>query len=177
MLASKSKKHGLCWSIGGRIPCADGAGGRFWIWYTAPIHTSLTLNRADGSVHEVSLIEDMLDEDSTTSYPNRIPAYHAMSASGNVTAEYVYVGYVLSLMPPDCAGLTTARLAEASRPTSRSSRTRELSWKARLPCPCTAASTVVPRSRMRRYVVCFSRVSCLEEEAVLGFSSSRTKFG
>jgi N-acetylated-alpha-linked acidic dipeptidase len=64
----------------------------FWIWYTAPIHTSLKLNRPDGSVHEVSLIEDMLDEDPTTSYPNRIPAYHAMSASGNVSAEYVYVG-------------------------------------------------------------------------------------
>jgi N-acetylated-alpha-linked acidic dipeptidase len=44
-------------------------------------------------VHEVSLIEDMLPEDPTTSYPNRIPAYHAMSASGNVSAEYVYVGY------------------------------------------------------------------------------------
>lgn len=64
----------------------------YWIWYTAPIETTLKLNRPDGSVHEVSLIEDMLDEDSTTSYPNRIPAYHAMSGSGNVSAEYVYVG-------------------------------------------------------------------------------------
>ncbi|KFA54291.1 hypothetical protein S40293_04836 [Stachybotrys chartarum IBT 40293] len=64
----------------------------FWIWYTAPLHTSLRLNRPDGTFHDVSLIEDMLEEDSTTSYPNRIPAYHAMSASGNVSAEYVYVG-------------------------------------------------------------------------------------
>ncbi|KAH9907461.1 peptidase family M28 [Xylariomycetidae sp. FL2044] len=64
----------------------------YWIWYTAPIETSLRLNRPDGSVHEVSLIEDMLAEDSTTSYPNRIPAYHAMSASGDAVAEYVYVG-------------------------------------------------------------------------------------
>ncbi|CAJ2508116.1 Uu.00g093020.m01.CDS01 [Anthostomella pinea] len=64
----------------------------FWIWYTALIETALKLNRPDGSIHEVSLIEDMLAEDPTTSYPNRIPAYHAMSASGNVSAEYVYVG-------------------------------------------------------------------------------------
>ncbi|KAI8245676.1 putative glutamate carboxypeptidase [Colletotrichum sp. SAR 10_99] len=64
----------------------------YWIWYTAPLETTLKLNRPDGSVHEVSLIEDMLEEDSTTSYPNRIPAYHAMSGSGNISAEYVYVG-------------------------------------------------------------------------------------
>ncbi|KAK1466676.1 peptidase family M28 [Colletotrichum cuscutae] len=64
----------------------------YWIWYTAPLETTLTLNRPDGSVHNVSLIEDMLEEDPTTSYPNRILAYHAMSGSGNISAEYVYVG-------------------------------------------------------------------------------------
>lgn len=64
----------------------------YWIWATAPIESSLRLSRADGSTHDVSLIEDVLEEDETTSYPNRIPAYHAMSGSGNVTAEYVYVG-------------------------------------------------------------------------------------
>ncbi|KDN68692.1 putative peptidase family M28 [Colletotrichum sublineola] len=64
----------------------------YWIWYTAPIETTLRLNRPDGSIHDVSLVEDMLEEDPTTSYPNRIPAYHAMSGSGNISAEYVYVG-------------------------------------------------------------------------------------
>ncbi|KZL77295.1 vacuolar protein sorting-associated protein 70 (peptidase family M28) [Colletotrichum tofieldiae] len=64
----------------------------YWIWYTAPLETTLRLNRPDGSIHDVSLIEDMLEEDPTTSYPNRIPAYHAMSGSGNISAEYVYVG-------------------------------------------------------------------------------------
>lgn len=39
-------------------------------------------------------MEDVLVEDDTSSYPNLIPAYHGMSASGTVTAEYVYVGYV-----------------------------------------------------------------------------------
>lgn len=64
----------------------------FWIWATSPIQSSIRLTRPDGSVHNVSLIEDVLPEDETTSYPNLIPAYHAMSASGNVSAEYIYVG-------------------------------------------------------------------------------------
>lgn len=62
------------------------------IWYTYPEHSSLTLIRADGTTHEANLVEDVLTEDDTSSYPNLIPAYHAMSGSGNVTAEYVYVG-------------------------------------------------------------------------------------
>lgn len=62
------------------------------IWYTYPEHSSLTLIRPDGTVHEANLVEDVLAEDDTSSYPNLIPAYHAMSGSGNVTAEYVYVG-------------------------------------------------------------------------------------
>jgi N-acetylated-alpha-linked acidic dipeptidase len=52
----------------------------------------LRLIRPDGSIHEANLVEDVLAEDDTSSYPNLIPAYHGMSASGNVTAEYVYVG-------------------------------------------------------------------------------------
>ncbi|KAF6810755.1 peptidase family M28 [Colletotrichum musicola] len=64
----------------------------YWIWYTAPLESSLRLKRSDGSVYDVSLIEDVLEEDETTGYPGRIPAYDAMSGSGNVSAEYVYVG-------------------------------------------------------------------------------------
>ena len=62
------------------------------IFVTYPKHSSLTLVRVDGSTHEANLNEDVLKEDDTSSYPNRIPAFHAMSGSGNVTAEYVYVG-------------------------------------------------------------------------------------
>ncbi|KAF2683068.1 Zn-dependent exopeptidase [Lentithecium fluviatile CBS 122367] len=64
----------------------------FPIWVTYPEHSSLTLIRPDGTTHEANLVEDVLVEDDTSSYPNVIPAFHAMSASGNVTAEYVYVG-------------------------------------------------------------------------------------
>ncbi|KAF2792509.1 Zn-dependent exopeptidase [Melanomma pulvis-pyrius CBS 109.77] len=62
------------------------------IYVTYPKHSSLTLIRPDGTTHEANMNEDVLEEDDTSSYPNRIPAFHAMSGSGNVTAEYIYVG-------------------------------------------------------------------------------------
>lgn len=43
--------------------------------------------------YECSLTEDVLEEDPTTSLPSRIPTFHGYSASGNVTAQYVYVNY------------------------------------------------------------------------------------
>ena len=63
------------------------------IYVTYPKHSSLTLIRPDGTRHQANFNEDVLAEDETSSYPNRIPAYHGMSGSGNVTAQYVYVGY------------------------------------------------------------------------------------
>lgn len=42
---------------------------------------------------EASLEEDVLEEDETTQLENRIPTFHGYSASGNVTAPYVYVNY------------------------------------------------------------------------------------
>jgi N-acetylated-alpha-linked acidic dipeptidase len=64
------------------------------IWYTYPERSGLRLlSASNGSVlHEARLVEDVLEQDETSGYPNLIPAYHAMSASGNVTGEYVYVG-------------------------------------------------------------------------------------
>jgi N-acetylated-alpha-linked acidic dipeptidase len=71
------------------------------IYVTYPEHSSLKLIRPDGSTHEANLVEDVLSEDDTSGYPNLIPAYHAMSGSGNVTAEFVYVGYaILRLRKP-----------------------------------------------------------------------------
>jgi N-acetylated-alpha-linked acidic dipeptidase len=43
--------------------------------------------------YEASLEEDVLEEDPTTGLENRIPTFHGYSASGNVTAPYVYVNY------------------------------------------------------------------------------------
>jgi N-acetylated-alpha-linked acidic dipeptidase len=42
---------------------------------------------------EASLEEDVLEDDSTSGLADRIPTFHGYSASGNVTAPYVYVNY------------------------------------------------------------------------------------
>jgi N-acetylated-alpha-linked acidic dipeptidase len=43
--------------------------------------------------YEASLEEDVLEEDGTSGLKDRIPTFHGYSASGNVTAPYVYVNY------------------------------------------------------------------------------------
>lgn len=57
----------------------------------------LTLIEKDGKdtkiKFEAKLEEDVLDEDSTSGLADRIPTFHGYSASGNVTAQYVYVNY------------------------------------------------------------------------------------
>lgn len=53
---------------------------------------SVQLTYANGSTYTPTLEEDVLPEDPTTSYPNRIPTFHGYSFSGNASAEYVYVG-------------------------------------------------------------------------------------
>ncbi|KAK7424507.1 hypothetical protein QQX98_000472 [Neonectria punicea] len=64
----------------------------YWIRYTEPRESSLTLNRPDGSSHAAQLLEDPLDVDIQTTNVNEKPAFHALTGSGNITAEYVYVG-------------------------------------------------------------------------------------
>lgn len=43
--------------------------------------------------YECKLEEDVLEEDSTTGLDNRVPTFHGYSASGNVTAQYVYANF------------------------------------------------------------------------------------
>nr|XP_036577953.1 glutamate carboxypeptidase II [Colletotrichum truncatum]KAF6785083.1 glutamate carboxypeptidase II [Colletotrichum truncatum] len=42
---------------------------------------------------KAALEEDVLEEDPTTSLPNRVPTFHGFSASGNVTGSFVFVNY------------------------------------------------------------------------------------
>ncbi|GJN79417.1 hypothetical protein PLIIFM63780_002930 [Purpureocillium lilacinum] len=42
---------------------------------------------------KATLTEDVLEEDPTTALDNRVPTFHGYSASGNVTASFVYVNY------------------------------------------------------------------------------------
>lgn len=48
----------------------------------------------DGEVSfEATLEEDVLDEDPTSGLKDRVPVFHGYSASGNVTARYVFANY------------------------------------------------------------------------------------
>lgn len=62
------------------------------VYLNYPESQKLVLNRANGSKYEAQLWEDKIAEDETTEYPGSIPAFHGYSASGDVEAEYVYVG-------------------------------------------------------------------------------------
>src|ERR1700761_6840430 len=62
------------------------------VYINYPVSHSMSLSYSNGSVFTPSLEEEVLQEDPTTSYPNRVPTFHGYSASGSVTAEYVYVG-------------------------------------------------------------------------------------
>ncbi|KAJ5538866.1 Peptidase M28 [Penicillium frequentans] len=42
---------------------------------------------------EATLEEDVLEEDPTSSLPDRVPVFHGYSASGNVTAQFVYANF------------------------------------------------------------------------------------
>ncbi|KAH7156219.1 hypothetical protein EDB81DRAFT_716315 [Dactylonectria macrodidyma] len=42
---------------------------------------------------KASLEEDVIEEDPTTSVADRVPIFHGYSASGNVTAPFIYVNY------------------------------------------------------------------------------------
>ncbi|KAL9083784.1 MAG: hypothetical protein Q9159_005572 [Coniocarpon cinnabarinum] len=57
-----------------------------------PVSQSLSTTSADGSTRAVNIEEDVLSQDETTSYPNRVPVFHGYSFTGSAEADYVYVG-------------------------------------------------------------------------------------
>ena len=56
-------------------------------------HEDSITGAASKVVYECSLEEDVLAEDPTTELSERVPTFHGYSASGNVTAQYVYVNF------------------------------------------------------------------------------------
>ncbi|KAF2213356.1 hypothetical protein CERZMDRAFT_111652 [Cercospora zeae-maydis SCOH1-5] len=62
------------------------------VFLNYPLDNSMNLTWANGSVYEPELQEAILEEDPVTGFPNRVPTFHAYSASGSAEAEYVYVG-------------------------------------------------------------------------------------
>ncbi|KAI5304227.1 hypothetical protein KEM56_006719 [Ascosphaera pollenicola] len=52
-----------------------------------------TTNNQTQVTYEASLEEDVLEEDPTSGLEDRVPTFHGYSASGNVTAPYVYANF------------------------------------------------------------------------------------
>lgn len=63
------------------------------VYINYPLDHRLALLKGDNVEYECTLEEDVLEEDTTSGLPDRIPTFHGYSASGNVTARYVYVNY------------------------------------------------------------------------------------
>ncbi|CZT23232.1 related to glutamate carboxypeptidase II [Ramularia collo-cygni] len=62
------------------------------VFLNYPLDNSLNATWTNGSTYSPVLEEDILEEDPVTGFPNRVPTFHAYSASGTAEAEYVYVG-------------------------------------------------------------------------------------
>ncbi|KAK3725931.1 hypothetical protein LTR37_000079 [Vermiconidia calcicola] len=58
-----------------------------------PVDHRLALLENDEVIYEATLEEDVLQEDPTTGLSDRVPVFHGYSASGNVTASYVFCNY------------------------------------------------------------------------------------
>jgi N-acetylated-alpha-linked acidic dipeptidase len=72
----------------------------YHVYLSYPVHQSLSVTYADGRTEEVNLVEPVLAEDDVTGRQDNQPTFHGYSASGNVTGEYFYVGYVIMLDQP-----------------------------------------------------------------------------
>ncbi|KAI4907366.1 hypothetical protein J4E90_009395 [Alternaria incomplexa] len=84
------------------------------VFLNYPKEQSLVLKTGNLTQHTAQLYEDALPEDETTGYPQSqaSPAFHGYSASGQVEAEYIYVGRGHK---DDFAALTTANIDLAGK--------------------------------------------------------------
>ena len=63
------------------------------IFLNYPLDHRLALLEKGEVVFEATLEEDVLEEDSTSGLEDRVPVFHGYSASGNVTAPFVFVNF------------------------------------------------------------------------------------
>ncbi|KAL2826791.1 hypothetical protein BDW59DRAFT_144699 [Aspergillus cavernicola] len=63
------------------------------VYLNYPVDHRLALLEGNKVTFEASLEEDVLEEDSTSGLPDRVPTFHGYSASGNVTAPFAYVNF------------------------------------------------------------------------------------
>ncbi|KAK3368494.1 PA domain-containing protein [Podospora didyma] len=64
----------------------------YHVYLSYPVHQHLAVTYRNGSQNVINVQEDALPEDDVTGRADNQPTFHGYSASGNVTAEYVYVG-------------------------------------------------------------------------------------
>lgn len=62
------------------------------VYLSYPKHQSLSVTFANGTTTNINVQEKGLPEDDVTNRDDSIPNFHGYSASGNASAEYVYVG-------------------------------------------------------------------------------------
>lgn len=63
------------------------------VYINYPVDNRLALLKQGEVEFEATLEEDVLEDDPTTGLDDRVPVFHGYSASGNATAQYVYVNY------------------------------------------------------------------------------------
>jgi len=63
------------------------------VYINYPVDHRLALLKGGKVDFEATLEEDVLEDDPTTGLEDRVPVFHGYSASGNATAQYVYVNY------------------------------------------------------------------------------------
>lgn len=67
---------------------------KYQVWYNKHVDNGVSLiNSQDEVIYTPSLLEDELNEDRAANNTITIPAFHAYSANGNVTAKYIYANY------------------------------------------------------------------------------------
>ena len=64
----------------------------YTVFLNYPLNNSLSMTYANGSVYTAGLVEDVLEADETSTREDRLPSFHGYSATGNASAEFVYVG-------------------------------------------------------------------------------------
>lgn len=66
----------------------------YYIYLNTPEDNGLNLLHVNGSVkYKAALHEDVLKEDPTSGNKDSVPVFHGYSASGNVTAKFVYANF------------------------------------------------------------------------------------
>jgi N-acetylated-alpha-linked acidic dipeptidase len=77
----------------------------YTVFLNYPLNNSLSMTYANGSVYTAGLVEDVLEADETSTREDRLPSFHGYSATGNASAEFVYVG--LGTVSPIRDGVST----------------------------------------------------------------------